>query len=334
MLYLRDIFGQDEAIRQIRQAWQAQRLPHGLIFAGPTGVGKGTTARALASWFLCEDPQADDACGRCNSCHLVGAGTHPDYHLIYRQLIRLTKKDSKARDLSIDVVREYLLEPASRKSTKGQGKVFVLEEAQTMTRDAANAILKTLEEPQGRTLIILLTDQPESLLPTIRSRCQTIRFSSLPDELIVSRLAEKGIDPRTAELAAHMAQGSLGLALQWAEDGIVARATPLHQRLSAIVAGRAVEDLPAFLSEAAKQQVEREQERDPGCSKDQAMREAVVLLTTLAADYLRSQLAADVDNAVRLRICRMIDDISQAQQYIRGNVNIDLVLEYLGTRLR
>ena len=71
MRYLRDIFGQDAAIKGLRQAWQTQRLPHGLIFGGPAGVGKGTTAKAMAAWFLCENPGAEDACGNCHSCHLV-----------------------------------------------------------------------------------------------------------------------------------------------------------------------------------------------------------------------------------------------------------------------
>lgn len=309
-------------------------MPHGLIFAGPTGVGKAATAKALATWFLCEHPLAGDACGKCPSCHLVEAGTHPDYHLIFRQLVRLQKKDSKARDLSIDVIRLHLLEPASRKAMQGRGKVFVIEEAETMTRDAANAILKTLEEPQGRTLIILLTDQPHSLLPTIRSRCQMIRFSALADELIVNRLAAKGIDAQTATLAAHMAQGSLGLALRWIEDGIVANARPLYDRLAAIVAGRDADGLPQFLAEGAARQVEKEEERDSNISKDQAMREAVVLHLTIAADYLRGQLAQPLDPATKLRICRMIDDIAQAQTYIQGNVNVNLVLEYIGNRLR
>lgn len=333
MLHLRDILGQDHAVGQLRTAWLAQRLPHGLIFSGPTGVGKGTAAVALAAWFLCDHPQPDDACGRCPSCHLIASGTHPDYHLIYRQLIRLTKKDSKARDLSIDLIRSMLLDPASRKPLQGNGKVFVIEEAETMTRDAANSLLKTLEEPQGRTLIILLTDQPHALLPTIRSRCQAIPFAALPQELVVAKLIERGIDPSIAVAAAEMTSGSLGLALRWAEDGIVARAKPLHDSLAAILAGRAVNGLPAFLADAALAQVAREEERDPDISKDQAKREAVVLYLRLAADYLRLRFA-DTAPALQLRICRMIDDIAQSQRYVEGNVNVDLVLEQLGNCLR
>ena len=92
MLLLKDILGQEKAITQLRQANAAGRLPHGLIFSGPSGVGKGTTARALAALFLCDNPGAEDACGKCHSCHLLDVGTHPDYHLVYRQLVRLDSR--------------------------------------------------------------------------------------------------------------------------------------------------------------------------------------------------------------------------------------------------
>ena len=85
------IFGQDQAIAAISAAYRADRLPHGMIFAGPVGVGKGTVARALASLFLCEQPREMQACGRCDACELIRAGTHPDLHIIYKELVRLDK---------------------------------------------------------------------------------------------------------------------------------------------------------------------------------------------------------------------------------------------------
>src|SRR6476661_7549321 len=96
-----DIFDQDHAIETLRRAYAADRLPHGLIFAGPAGVGKATTAGALGALFLCESPKGDRACRKCESCRVFDAGNHPDYHVIYRQLIRLEKKDAKARDLPV-----------------------------------------------------------------------------------------------------------------------------------------------------------------------------------------------------------------------------------------
>src|SRR5688500_19947215 len=105
-----EIFGQDRAIETIRRASEADHLPHGLIFAGPVGVGKATTARALAELFLCEKPKGDGPCGRCESCRAFEAGAHPDYHVITKELIRYHDREgkSKAITLSIEIGRAHV----------------------------------------------------------------------------------------------------------------------------------------------------------------------------------------------------------------------------------
>src|SRR5437870_4842130 len=102
---LNDIFGQDAAVAWLRQAYRADRMPHGLIFAGPVGVGKATTARALAKLWLCEHPAGDEPCNACVSCRAIEAGTHPDFHVITKELIRYHDKTGKSKgiDLSIHV---------------------------------------------------------------------------------------------------------------------------------------------------------------------------------------------------------------------------------------
>src|SRR5687768_2913493 len=132
---LKDILGQETAIETIVRAYESDRLPHGLIFAGPVGVGKATTARALATLFLCEKPKGAEPCGKCESCTLMAGEpepTHPDFHVVYRQLIRLEKEKSKAIELSVDVIRDYLVGPANLKPMMNHGKVFVVEEAELM----------------------------------------------------------------------------------------------------------------------------------------------------------------------------------------------------------
>src|SRR5678815_5224104 len=101
-----DILGQDNAIETISRAYESDRLPHGVIFAGPVGVGKATTARALAALFLCEKPKGTSACGRCESCVVMESGNHPDFHVITRELIRYHDKTGKSKgiDLSINVI--------------------------------------------------------------------------------------------------------------------------------------------------------------------------------------------------------------------------------------
>ncbi len=178
-----EILGQENAIDWLTRAYSAGRLPHALIFAGPTGVGKSTTARALGQLFLCESPKGANACGKCDSCRALDSGNHADFHLIERKNIRLYDKTgtSKAITMSIEVIRKELIDPAGLKPQMGVGKVFLIEEADSMQPAAQNSTLKTLEEPAGRTLIILITDSAGTLLPTIRSRCQIVQFAALDE---------------------------------------------------------------------------------------------------------------------------------------------------------
>jgi DNA polymerase-3 subunit delta' len=270
---LHDIFGQDDAITTILRAYKADRLPHGLIFAGPAGVGKATTARALATLFLCEHPKHDKPCDKCESCILMEAGNHPDFHVVYRQLIRLEKETSKASLLPVDVIRDYLVAPAGRKPMMNRGKVFVVEEAELMNAAAQNALLKTLEEPYGRTLIILLTDQPHALLPTIRSRAQTVRFGPLETKVVQGELEKRGVSKPVAAEAARLAEGSLGVALRWVEDEVVESASQLNKQIDAVLAGRAPADLADWFKRAADAYAEKQLKRDKLASKDQATRE-------------------------------------------------------------
>ncbi len=110
-----DIFGQEHAIKWLRRSYLADRLPHALIFGGPVGVGKATTAAAMGKLFLCAKPQADKPCGRCDSCRVMDAGNHPDYHVVTKELIRYHDKTGKSKgiELSINVLRPEVLEPAA-----------------------------------------------------------------------------------------------------------------------------------------------------------------------------------------------------------------------------
>lgn len=324
---LSDIFGQDAAIKRLRGAWMAGRLPHALLFAGPTGVGKRTTAEALAALFLCEAPTSDaERCGRCESCRGMRVDAHPDYHLVERKLIALLKSDSKGRDLAIDVIRDFLIAPAGLKPALGRGKVFVVDEADLMSRGAQNALLKTLEEPPGRTLIILLTDQPWQLLPTTRSRTQLVQFSPLPDSRVIAELKKRGIGDADAANAARLAEGSLGLAIHWLGNGIVAGGLEMIARIDRLPDD--AESLPHWFKTFGDGYVEQRQDADKSISADQARREGLGILLRLAANHFRRKLSgADPDSAERL--CGMIEAVVDAEQFLDGNVNPTLVVEFL-----
>ena len=330
------ILGQDNAIETISRAYESQRLPHGLIFAGPVGVGKATTARALATLFLCEKPKGLEPCGTCASCDLMSAGpepTHPDFHVVYRQLIRLEKEKSKAIELSVDVVRDYLVEPANLKSSMNHGKVFVVEEAELMNPAAQNAMLKTLEEPAARTLIVLLTDQPHALLPTIRSRCQPVRFAPLDTKVVQRELEKRQIEKGAAAAAAGLTEGPLGLAHKWVQDGVVSAAGELIKQIDALLAGRAVADLADWFKKAADAYTEQQLKRDKLASKDQATREGLSLYLKIAANRFRQRLASTTDPDELEAACAAIDAIARAENYLDSNVNVALTFQQLAATL-
>jgi DNA polymerase-3 subunit delta' len=333
MIRLSDIFGQEAAVEALRHALQADRLPHGLLFAGPAGVGKGTTAHALAAAFLCEKPKSGDACGSCESCRLIESDTHPDLHRIYRQLIRLEKSDAKARDLAIDVIRTHLVAPAGLRAAMGRGKVFIIEEAELMNTSAQNSMLKVLEEPEGRTLIILLTTQPGSLLQTIRSRCQTILFASLPEQIVQRELAKRNIDKSQAAAAARLAGGSLGLAIRWIEDGVIVFAEALEQKIDDLLAGRGSGDFAEWMKKAAEDYAEKQLARDELASKDQATREGLALYVQLAGEHIRRRLRDEADPDAQTRLCDAIDALARADQYLDANVSIPIALADLAASL-
>lgn len=331
MLTFNDIFEQDAAIMRLRQAFLADRLPHGLIFAGPTGVGKAMTARALAGLFLCEKPAGDLPCGQCESCRAMTGDAHPDYHVITKELIRYHDKsgESKAISLAIDVIRQEVVNKATRKAVMGRGKVFVIEQAELMTPQAQNALLKTLEEPSGRTLLVLLTDQLGVMLPTIRSRCQMVAFANLDSAVVLRELEKRGVSTSDAADAVRFAGGSLGMALRWIEDGVIGPARELVRQVDDIFAGRPAGDLADWFKTATDTYAEKQLQRDELGSKPQATRDGLMLYLRLAADHIRAKLAMDAEADELERACSAIDAIARAEQYVDANVNIPLIFQQL-----
>jgi DNA polymerase-3 subunit delta' len=330
-----DILGQDAAIDWLRRAYLADRLPHALVFAGPVGVGKATTAKALAALFLCERPKDTTPCGACESCRVFAAGNHPDFHVVTRELIRYHDKTGKSKgiDLSIHVLRPELIEPAGRKAVMGRGKVFLIEQAEAMNPQAQNALLKTLEEPAGRTLIVLITDQPGALLSTIRSRSQAVRFAALDDDQVRKQLEHRGIDKKLTASAAKLSRGSLGIALKWIEDGVVAPAGELLEQVEGLLTGRPPADLPGWFKAAAEAYADKQLEREELASKDQATREGYALYLMIAGERIRQRLSEITDSNELDRACAAIDALFRAEHYLDANVNTALIFQQLSVAL-
>jgi hypothetical protein len=231
------------------------------------------------------------------------------------------------------VIRPEVVEKAARKPVMGQGKVFIIEQAETMNLPAQNALLKTLEEPPGRALIVLLTDSPGVLLPTIRSRCQLIQFAPLPRETVLRELGRRGIAAPAAAEAAGLAAGSLGLALRWIEDGVLEPAAQLVGRIDAALAGRGAGDLPEALKSAGDAYAEAQLRRDELASKDQATRAGLGLHLRLMAEHVRASLPTTSDPRLLERACGAIDALTAAEQNLDANVSMPLAFVQLAAAL-
>ena len=224
---LDEIVGQDRAVATLRRALAAGRLGHAYLFAGPPGVGKRSTALALALACVCAEAPGR-GCGRCPECHLIGAGSHPD--VFVEDLARAQIERPTATHLSIEQVRRVRSQLAMR-PIRGNHKIGLIEPAERMTADAQNALLKTLEEPPGTATLILVTANADALLPTIRSRCQRIRFTPLPTDLVERLLVAEGVLAAAAQAASRLADGGLDAARHFAAGDVAERCRELHAEL-------------------------------------------------------------------------------------------------------
>ncbi|MCB1774273.1 MAG: DNA polymerase III subunit delta' [Gammaproteobacteria bacterium] len=180
--------------QSLQGARDAGRLPHALLLAGRAGLGKGRFARRLAASLVCTGRTAEgDACGQCQSCHLAKSGSHPD-------LIRV-EPEAEGKMIRIDAIRQ-LSGKSVLAAQEGGYRVIVIEPAEAMNRAAANALLKTLEEPASRTVLILVSSQADRLMATIRSRCQSVRFGVPPRAQVMQWISGMTQDADTEALYA------------------------------------------------------------------------------------------------------------------------------------
>ncbi len=203
MRLLKEITGHKQIVRSLLNTVLWGRVAHAYLFAGPAGVGKETTALAFARALLCACPVDGDACGMCRECRQVEGRNHPDLYFV----------QPSGSSIKIDQIRG-VLRVAPYRPYQGGRKIFIVRQSDLMTRDAANCLLKTLEEPPASTVFILLSGRPQNLLSTILSRCQQVFFKSLPvSDLIQGLIDWHGLGEEDARHAAVLSGGSMGRAL-------------------------------------------------------------------------------------------------------------------------
>jgi DNA polymerase-3 subunit delta' len=332
------LLGQADAVDTLRRSAAAGRMAHALLFVGPAGVGKRTAAQLLAGSLLCQrvPENALDACCECASCRMMQAGTHPDF-------LAVSCPEGKS-ELPIELLvgsrenrgNEGLCHDLSLRPMVGRRRVAVIDDADRMSNESSNALLKTLEEPPSYAVIVLIAADASRILPTIRSRCQTVRFRPL-ESADVARLIEDldwSEDPREAQDAAQLSQGSLAAAQQLLNPQL----RELRNTLRAAF-GRS-----AFQSFTTSQAVLAALDAMGGDSQQQRTNAQVVVRFVI--DFFRATLRAwcshssEAVDAVSARfphhdseapetIGAAIDRCVLAEEQLAGNVAIPLCLEAL-----
>lgn len=296
------IKGQKRASEMLKAAFTSGRLSHAYLFYGPAGVGKRKMAQAFTQLLNCETPLDGQPCRSCKACRKVLTGNHPD----------VTEVRPDGASLKIAQIRE-LQDRAHLMCYEGNYKVIMIDDAHLMTAEAANSLLKILEEPPGQTVFILLTSDTKSLPDTILSRCQGIPFQPLDDTVISEILQEMGV---TASFPLALAHGSVGKALELAERIDNQRLQKELDNLLADLQDGSYRDLLAW--------AERMDEN----------RELQEVMLSLLASHYRDRLIRQMElinfNKTRLAF----EALSQAEYHLKYNANIRLSLEVLLLRLR
>lgn len=322
----RDILGQPTAIEILTRAVGSTRLHHAYRFEGPDGVGKEMAALALAQCLVCESPIAGLACRTCGACRRTvtlaseppQVPLHPDVVLLGRGLYPpnvLGTSNPETSAIGIEQIRKMVLARIGYSSHEGRCLVFIVRDADELSQGAANALLKTLEEPPARVHFILLTSRPNRLLDTIRSRTLPIRFGALSDATIARILEMRNI---SAAPVIPLAQGSARLALELAEsDQLEHRA----DFVDAIERALSAPDLAAALDVMGKKQEERE-----GLKAQLGW--LLARITTEAKDR------AEVDIARADRMSQHHQIVMQTMRDLERNGQPALMLESMLTRMR
>jgi DNA polymerase III subunit delta' len=309
---LGELIGHGGISRLMARLIARKRLPHALILEGIAGCGRRTMARSMAQALLCGDVQDGDACGHCSSCQVLVAGTHPD-------CIELPH-DSVTADLSLDVVRETVVEAAFTSPLMGSSKVFILPGIERLAIAAANTLLKVLEEPPRGTYLIMTTTSAAGILRTICSRAQLYRLLPLSITDIAQILERQGMAPAEAARLSIVAQGSLrGLAERSTEVPYAALERLLSGNLDESMVGEVLNQLPQRLGEdAGDRTLASEQRRVLG-----------IWLEALVQRERLGLVGAHAD-----QVCERIERVLRLQHDLDRHLSPQLVIEGLALQSR
>ena len=317
-----NLLGHEWAVDMLRQHAAHDEIRHAYLFSGPPGLGRRTLALRLAQALNCTKPLAPGVpCGLCRDCKQIDAMQHPDMNVI--------QAENEGGTLKVDQIRE-VQRSLSLKPYQAKYRVALFLRFQEANDNAANALLKTLEEAPAHAILLLTADTPEQLLPTINSRCEILRLRPLPIEAVVADLIYRGVDEERARLLAHISGGRPGYARRLVDD-----VTLLEKR------DERLNDLQSLLPAA---RVEKFSYADKLSKDKDAMRQAITIWLSYWRDVMLRVAGAEtplinVDRnmeieflAGRLNLStarRVVSDLENALEKMDRNVNSRLLAEVL-----
>jgi len=335
-----EIIGQERALRFLKEALVREKLSHAYLFVGVPGIGKTTAGIALARAVNCPKEKGGDGCGRCTTCRQFAAGTFVDLHIV----------NPEGHVIKIEQVRE-IDRFMSFKAFSGTCRVVIIRQAEKMSPEAANAFLKTLEEPPPGNLLILNVAEPLNVLPTILSRCQKVLFNPVPGPLISKWLVEKNsVAQQRADLLAKLSDGSPGKALAMEQGLFLEKRRKYIDHLTGLRETSGPELLEAALHYTGKER-KRDQEEREGVKRE---RDEILDLISVWKSWYRDLLLAKYDGAPALLINQdllpelkkvaqdftienMVSSLlalDQAESDVLHSRNLDLMMETLMLSLK
>jgi DNA polymerase-3 subunit delta' len=298
------LVGQEQARTILDRIFASGRLAHAYLFRGPDGVGKKRAALLTAARLNCAAPGDNGACGNCPSCRKLRSGNHPDVVVV----------SAENGTIKIDRIRD-LCRSLAYPPYESEMRAVIIEDVHTMTPEAANSLLKTLEEPPPRNLLILTAESSRELLPTIVSRCQAIPFYGLAVETCARVVLQQCPDLGSEEvlLLAELAGGSPGTALLLQQKELLA----VYHRVRELLAGETLEatDTVTALLETAATLA--------------ALKEDLPLVLGLLRIWIRDQMLADERGAQLHRLRLNLSAVEEAQRQLDRNCNRVLICEVL-----
>jgi len=341
-----EILAQTPAIELLRGVLGSGRVPHALLFHGPEGVGKATTAETFGAALVCTNNR-DGACGSCACCSLIAAGNHPDFLRVGRltrkeiekkERSRLTTQDPDAAEgdlgsqILVDQIRS-LTSIVGLRPRQGRRRIFIVDPADRMNREAQNSLLKTLEEPPDHSALILVSSRPHLLLPTVRSRCFAVGFSAMRTGELTELLQKRGMARPEAAARAALSAGSLGGAIALDLDARQERRQEVLEMLETLAEGPgAIERLSTMASSLAGKD---EATLTDGLDLAQGLlRDAAYSVAVDAPDKL---IHADLAEALRRlgrrlgaqRAATLMSSVERLRGDLRFNTNRTLIAEAL-----